>query len=228
MDALRTKLRIERKFVPVGYSLNDALALVRAHPAVFKEVYPPRWVNNLYLDTPDFRFYREHVHGSAHRMKVRIRWYGAFDGPVKEPALEIKKRFGVTGGKDAFPFPPFSINGRMPRQVILESFHCERLPELGRIVLRELDIVLCNRYWRHYFLSGDGSVRLTVDSDVEFYRSDGTDSGFRVVRPTDINLIIELKYDPAHAERAAAIADAFPFRPTRCSKYVLGVKLLLG
>ncbi|MCX8107850.1 MAG: hypothetical protein N3G20_03510, partial [Verrucomicrobiae bacterium] len=69
METPEAKVRIERKFVPKDWSFEDALAFVRAHKAMFREVYPPRWVNNLYFDTTDFRFYREHVQGSARRVK---------------------------------------------------------------------------------------------------------------------------------------------------------------
>jgi hypothetical protein len=39
-------LRYERKLVPEGFTPESLLALVRQHPALFREVYPERCVNN--------------------------------------------------------------------------------------------------------------------------------------------------------------------------------------
>ena len=41
-------------------------------------------------------------------------------------------------------------------------------------------------------------------------------------------MILELKFDARHAETAAAVTNAFPFRLQRCSKYVLGIEQLHG
>ena len=77
MTTLPPNLRYERKFIADRLALAEVLALVKRHPAAFREAYPARNVNNLYLDSPDLRDYRDHVNGIAHRTKTRIRWYGA-------------------------------------------------------------------------------------------------------------------------------------------------------
>ncbi|MDH7502039.1 MAG: polyphosphate polymerase domain-containing protein [Verrucomicrobiota bacterium] len=226
MQADGLKLRVERKFVPEALSLDDALTLVRQHPALFRETYPPRCVNNLYFDTPDLRLYREHVQGVSHRTKIRIRWYGQFTGPVDRPAFEIKRRFGTTSGKEVFGFPPFSMNGQLPREAIVAARDCEKLAEAARLALNGLDVVLGNRYKRFYFLSADGTVRLTVDCDLQFCGFGEFGGLLREMQPAATQLIIELKYDPANADQAAFVAGQFPFRPTRCSKYVIGITQL--
>jgi len=226
MQADDLKLRVERKFVPEALSLNDALTLVRQHPALFREAYPPRWVNNLYFDTPDLRLYKEHVQGVSHRTKIRIRWYGQFNGPIERPAFEIKRRFGTTSGKEVSDFPPFAINGQLPRETILTARNCEQLAESARLALSGLDVVLGNRYRRFYFLSADGAVRLTVDCDLQFCGFGEFGNRLHGMQPAATRLVIELKYDPANADQAAFVAAQFPFRPTRCSKYVIGVTQL--
>ena len=63
--------RFERKFVI--RSLSVAVdKLIRANPFRFKRTYPPRWVNNVYLDSPLFRNFRESTSGNTERRKERI------------------------------------------------------------------------------------------------------------------------------------------------------------
>jgi hypothetical protein len=42
------------------------------------------------------------------------------------------------------------------------------------------------------------------------------------------SVIIELKFDPLHAGRAASVTNALPYRLARCSKYVLGIERLFA
>ena len=76
-------------------TLADVLAEIRQHPALFREVYPDRTVNSLYLDSPARRDYFQHVNGVANRVKTRLRWYGPLTGPVERPTLERKFKRGV-------------------------------------------------------------------------------------------------------------------------------------
>lgn len=68
-----SQFRYERKFVAPDSDLGEVLALVRRHPAAFGQAYPPRTVNNVYLDTPARRDYFDHVAGVGNRSKTRIR-----------------------------------------------------------------------------------------------------------------------------------------------------------
>ena len=87
-------LRHERKLLPAGYALPEVLALIRQHPSGFHEVYPPRWVNNLYLDSHSLDDYHDHVTGLAERSKSRIRWYGAGIG-----LAIMEERASLSGGQ---------------------------------------------------------------------------------------------------------------------------------
>ncbi len=44
------------------------------------------------------------------------------------------------------------------------------LPEDIKLVLLTQQIVLLNRYFRHYFATHDNRFRLTVDTDLSYYR----------------------------------------------------------
>lgn len=218
--------RYERKFVIPEGRLPDVVAMVRRHPALFHEVYPPRAVNNIYLDTPALADYRAHVNGTADRLKTRIRWYGALQGDASKPSLEQKLKHGLVGRKTAHPLPPLRVNGGFARSQLQALLEQAELPELLRARLRHVEPTLVNRYQRRYFQSADRRFRLTVDSDLEFY-SPQVDSGRHLRMPSQgKEIILELKFAPRHAMAASAVTNRFPFRLTRCSKYVLGIERL--
>jgi len=219
-----TDLRYERKFLPAGFSITEVLALVRQHPALFREAYPERPVNNLYFDTPGLRHYFDHVNGAACREKVRLRWYGEFHGRVENPRLEFKHRQGLLGGKTTHGLPAFSVNGGFDRDALAALWTRADLPEATRLRLRRVQPVLANRYRRRYFVSADGHFRLTLDWAMVTYDVRAAAQAPRALRSDEPRLILEMKYDPAHAAEADRVANAFPFRLTRCSKYVLGVE----
>jgi len=226
MTTLPPNPRYERKFVTDGLDLSEVLAMVRRHPAAFRETYPSRSVNNIYLDSPELRDYHDHVDGAAHRTKTRLRWYGTWSGCIAAPTLEHKLKRGLVSGKVSHGLPPLSMNGHVSRSDLVAAFDRANLPAPARFTLQHLQPSLLNRYRRHYFQSADGRFRLTVDSDLEFAaarQAHGTGVSFC---PPAAPVVVELKYDLAEAEFAAPVSNALPFRLARCSKYVLGITSL--
>lgn len=226
MNESAATLRFERKFVPPELGLEDILARLRCHPALFREVYPPRAINNLYWDSPELRNYHEHVQGCAHRLKLRLRWYGPLRGEVTRPVFECKFKRGQVSGKLARPLPGFAHNGSLPHARLRAALETADLPGLLRERLHGARPVLVNRYRRRYFASADGRLRLTLDTDLEFFDARHPDGLLAPVAVLAPRFILELKYPPEHAEAAAAAASELPFRLVRCSKYVLGVEHL--
>lgn len=224
MTPVSPNLRYERKFVAHEFSLAEVMVAVRRHPAVFREVYPPRYVNNIYLDSTGLRDYFDHVNGVANRVKTRIRWYGPLAGHVEKPTLERKLKRGLVSGKVAHALPAFSINGGVLRQELETALAGAGMPEALQAMLRHLQPSLVNQYQRHYFLSADRRFRLTVDSQLQFFGAGNANGWKTPLFPRDIAIIIELKFDPCHAEYAPVITSTLPFRLTRCSKYVLGIE----
>jgi SPX domain protein involved in polyphosphate accumulation len=219
--------RFERKFIPDGLAVPEVLALVRRHPALFRQTYPPRVINNLYLDSPALRDYHDHIGGTAYRAKTRIRWYGPLSGHVLRPTLERKIKCGAVGSKLSFPLPAFTLDERTsPHEMFGFLLRGPELAESIRLALRTLEPVLVNRYHRSYFLSADRTCRLTVDSEFRFFGPDRPLTAQTPVSAPDPRIVIELKYDPDQAPRAADITRSFPFRLGRCSKYVLGIDSL--
>jgi hypothetical protein len=216
-------LRYERKFIADGLALAEVLALVKRHPAAFRETYPARNVNNLYLDSPDLRDYRDHVNGIAHRTKTRIRWYGAWAGCLDTPTLERKLKQGQVSGKLSHRLPPLSMNGHVWRPDLETAFDGADLPPLTRSALHHLQPSLLNRYQRHYFKSADGRFRLTVDSGLQFAAARQAQGMGVSFGPSAALVVIEVKYGLAEAEKAPHVTNVLPFRLARCSKYVLGI-----
>src|SRR5262245_66548315 len=91
------ELRYERKFVIFDLDLADALAVIRLHPAFFREIYHARYVNNIYFDTPSLDHYQDNVRGVPNRVKCRIRWYGGVLGPLARPVLELQRQPSAPG-----------------------------------------------------------------------------------------------------------------------------------
>ena len=221
-------LRFERKFVVEGPTLPEVVGAVRQNVALFFEEYPARKVNNIYFDTADLRNYRQNIDGHSERAKVRIRWYGDLLGLVRRPVLEVKRKQGLLGTKDAAPLPPFDMN---PGFGGVHAIAVVRAAPLSLALRREVETVepaLMNRYHRLYFRSADRRLRLTLDSGLEFYhmaRHHNTFLRHARVRPI---VVLELKYaDDAHLDAARAV-NSLPFRLGRMSKYVLGIEMLRG
>ena len=226
MTPLPPNLRYERKFIADRHTLAEVLALVKRHPAAFRESYPARSVNNLYLDSADLRDYRDHVNGIAHRTKTRIRWYGAWAGRLDTAALERKLKQGLVSGKLSHKLPPIAMNGHLWRPDLETAFDGADLPPLTRSALHHLQPSLLNRYQRHYFQSADGCFRLTVDSGLQFAAARQAQGLGVFFGPSAAPVVIELKYGLAEADKAPRVTNVLPFRLARCSKYVLGINAL--
>ena len=226
METSPPNARYERKFIADGFALPEVLALVRRHGAVFREAFPPRIVNNLYLDSPDLRDYRDHINGVARRSKTRVRWYGVGNDATASPVLERKLKYGLVSAKVSYPLP--TMKAAVAGSALPELFDCADLPPLTRSSLRHQLPCLFNRYRRHYFQTADARFRVTVDSNLQFAdasRNHGSQPYFGPPAPT---LVLELKFGLADADAASMVTNALPFRLSRCSKYVLGLNRLAG
>ncbi|HWH71058.1 MAG TPA: VTC domain-containing protein, partial [Candidatus Sulfotelmatobacter sp.] len=128
MQAALPNLRYERKFVAEGFTPAEVLARVRRHPGAFREVYPPRVVNNVYLDSPSRRDYYDHINGAANRTKTRVRWYGPQFESAERPTLERKLKRGLVSGKAGHALPKLSTNEGCFRSLLTRNFETADLP----------------------------------------------------------------------------------------------------
>jgi hypothetical protein len=216
--------RYERKFEVETSDPAPVRALLLRHPAMFRTVFPPRWINNIYLDTPLLGAYADSVEGNPDRAKTRIRWYGEFFRPVADGVLEVKVKHGAVGSKGRFAVPPFStkqpVNGRSLAALIRGI---DGLPGWARAVVDGLEEPTANRYRRQYFLTGDGRYRATIDSDLTFFAVGLLGGGFRK-RFVVPSVVLEVKYGIDAEVDADRVCSWFPYRIARHSKYARGVQ----
>lgn len=207
-----------------GLDRAQVEAMLMRHPALFYEPYPPRFVNNIYLDTIEFTNYGDNLAGAADRTKIRLRWYHDLFRHVDDGMLEFKIKQGVVGWKEQYAFPPFTFKAGFVGRDFIEWVATSSLPSEVKLRLMLQRPSLVNRYRRTYFATRDGRFRVTVDTDLEYYKINRLSNRFLVRQEEKDTLILELKYDQANSRGAARISSRFPLRLSRSSKYAHGVE----
>ncbi len=219
-------VRFERKAVLLRQFAPHADTWINVQTAAFSTAFPPRYVNNVYLDTPNLENYHRHLMGMRRRWKLRIRWYGDLLGKISNTCLEIKIRDGGVGHKLHWPTPEFDWHRQLPVDFVRRMADGADLPPFVRQMLLVSKPALINRYHRRYLASlADPGVRLTIDQQLCFYRVDrpvDTPMG----RRRDDRTILEMKYRRDSAESAEQLLTGLPVRITQYSKYCSGIELL--
>jgi len=218
------ELRYERKFLVDELDSHHVRALVKLHPMMFVQPYPPRYVNNIYLDSEDLVNYIENVDGVEKRRKVRLRWYGDLLGDSPKTMLEFKLRQGLMNRKIQVPLGGLRVDKTFNKQVLEEFFGQNELPLDISFGLHGLSPVLINRYCRWYFATPDGRFRVTVDTALTYYNVRHLTNAFRYKFVDYKRIVVELKYQKEEDKTAERVASYFPFRVTKNSKYVTGLE----
>jgi len=221
---LAREFRYERKFLVDQLDVHQVRALVKAHPSMFYEPYPPRYVNNLYLDTKGMENYFANVAGAEEREKVRVRWYGDLFRLVERPVLEFKIKCGLVSTKLQVPFPPFRLDRHFHGRALRDGLRGLTHPDGPGGTLQDLDVVLLNRYYRWYYATRDHRYRITVDRELTYYRVSRMANSFAHKQVAHNHIIVELKYDRECEQGADRVSGFFPFRVTKNSKYVTGIE----
>lgn len=216
--------RYERKFVSSILPKTNVEQIVKLNPGFFNEIFKERFINNIYLDTPDYTYYFDNIAGKTNRKKVRVRWYGDLEGEIKNPVLEFKIKNGLTGDKISFELEPFILDKNFNLEKLHLVFAKSKLPGWAMIELAPLVPSLLNRYYRKYFLSVDKLFRLTLDSGLQYGYIGTNNNSLLWFKTDEKNIVVELKYFPIHDDQACIIANHFPFRLSRNSKYVNGIQ----
>jgi len=216
--------RYEKKFRVTGFRAADVITILKHHPAMFREIYPMRYVNNIYLDTPLLSDYYSNVNGYRQRQKVRIRWYHDLFRAVNNAILEFKKKNGEVGTKEQHPFPPFMFNESLTEKSFSALINHSLLPKHVKARLQDVEFAICNRYKRWYFATPYQRFRMTVDADMTFYHLGKLSNRFLHDYHDDHNLVVELKYPVDADPDVHQIVSKLPFRISRNSKYVSGIE----
>lgn len=216
-----SRSRYERKYFLENFDVPKIHNIILLHPQLFSSIYYPRQVNNIYFDNNNFDNYKNNLEGVPERFKIRIRWYGNQNN-ANNPQLEFKVKKGLLGKKKNFSLNNFTFENYVPKfsdlvkKGVSNSF-------LKKVSSELYSPVLFNSYQRQYYQSQDKHFRLTLDSNLNFYQIRNNKikwhSKFKIS-----GLILELKYDQEFDNQAQKIASFFPFRITRSSKYILGMR----
>jgi len=225
-DINTSQYRYERKFFINDRSTHDVTSIVKLHPAIFSNLYQPRYINNIYFDTINFTHFKDNIEGTTNRIKIRIRWYGPLFGTINNPVLEIKVKKGLLGKKYSIALDSFDLTESTDINDILKSI--DTLKKDLPIDFKALTPTLLNRYARTYHQTGDKKYRITIDSQQIFYRIQTVHNTFLEQYHDKQNVILELKYNQSHDCNANRIVSQFPFRVSKSSKYVQGVQRIHG
>ncbi len=218
--------RYERKFLVSNLNKPDIEALIRLHPAAFSEIYYERTINNVYFDSSALDSYFAAVDGELNRTKCRIRWYGDLFGFIEKPVLELKIKKGLVGTKKSYRLQPFTFEKGFQARFLFDVLKKSSLPDALLLGMQTLQPILVNRYSRKYFQSADRNYRITLDTNLEYYRIDAHNPDFLYRSLDRTHIVVELKYGQEWAKDAHKISNAFPFRMTKNSKFTNGIQAL--
>jgi len=220
-------IRYELKMTYAQTWLQEVQSWILGHPMAFVTAYPPRWVNSIYFDTPDLDSFNDHLAGVPERRKLRFRWYGE-NLRLARGQMEIKNKSERASWKVVQ-----SIDHEFDLETMEWSQIMDGLRQQSSGMIQELLSVvrptLLDVYWREYYVSSDGLVRLTLDSDLRAYDerfASQPNLWFR--QPLEETVILELKGDVTLARVLADILAHFPNRVERRSKYVDALEKILG
>ncbi len=219
-----SEYRYERKFFVEALDAPQAIAMLKLHPAMFSEIFPPRYINNIYLDSSLMENFYDNVDGVSERRKARLRWYHDLFRRVEAPVLEFKIKRGLMGTKASYSFPEFVFDGAFSERAFKGVLQTADLPADIRVYLQAMEPVLVNRYLRWYFATPDRRFRVTVDSGLTFYHFSKFRNRFLHHQVDHRAIVVEMKYAREDDPQAARISAGFPFRMTRSSKYVQGIE----
>lgn len=220
--------RYERKFLITEEAPHRVIDRIRFHPAGFRPIYRPRWVNNVYFDTEEMSLFQANLDGlSESRPKVRLRWYGELYGRELEASLEIKQRFGWVNVKEQFPIGRFFFTPQLEQQQFLNTVFEDRAVRNRFMSFDPLRPLLINRYFREYFLNEEGNFRITVDRGLYFSRYLYWGASAIGISCDEV-CVLEMKYGVQEDGLANQITSLFPYRLSKSSKYVMGVEKVTG
>ena len=209
----KSDYRFEKKFIA---SINDLMYIenyIQSKGA--SPIYHPRWINNIYTDFDDMRSLHENMDGLSDRIKTRFRWYGETFGDIQITA-EQKIKSDDVNRKNSIKLGSFTFNAHQETNNLF-ALISERLLDVDQEGLfwniTQQTPSLINRYHRSYYMSLDNQVRITIDSNLQYYNCQ-----FETVAQQD-QIIVELK-SPV---KNLITGDFLPLQLNKSSKYVEGM-----
>lgn len=124
----------------------------------FYKEFENRKIFSLYFDTDNFLFYRNHIDGVDNRVKYRLRTYPKTLKKRNLFNLEIKKK----------------VNDQIFKMkidnFIAYNLFSSRINPISTDLYGFISPVVAVKYEREYFRSFSSNMRVTVDSNLEYFR----------------------------------------------------------
>ena len=173
--------RLEKKFV---YDHGDVSYKYFLMSGMFKEVYPKRIVNSIYLDTDAYQDVWDNINGFGNRKKIRLRWYN--DIKNSEVFIEEKKKINFVTKKKVQKIGIFKNF-----ENLMDFVNNNEFKKINAILNKKINLkkTLLIRYQRNYYELPNKKLRVTVDNDLTIFQK--YPSKFIKLDKT----IVELKYD---------------------------------
>jgi hypothetical protein len=212
MDNVRLMDRFDTKYLLPANRVPDLLQMMQPGYRVLEiDKFRISSYTTIYLDTPDFAFFRQHVTGRTGRIKVRFRSYHSTGITFLEIKKKTKKNRTVKWRIEN------SFSGSCCNESALE-FITRHVPVNTAEVLNP---VLTNRFNRITLVGFNIPERVTIDMDLYYTGSGGKTAGLPLVA------IVELKSEGFAARSSfSRIIRQLSVYPTAFSKYCIGNALL--
>ena len=222
--------RQEKKFTFPERYIESVRTDILKSKLLMSNTYENRFVNTLYLDSPDFVNYNENLTGIGKRSKARIRWYSKTKfGKITqrtEVFLEIKLRSNIFGTKiiEKINLPPDLLNFSSNKLIshIRKELPNDYLFYIDQCATFSLGV----SYEREYFEDFSNQLRVTVDSNLIYARPNENEifNCFQLEEYHQEYCILELKYSESATDNKLSLNfDSLNVTPGRHSKYTTGL-----
>jgi len=172
--------RIEKKFIFGKYQNDFVEKLLLINN--FSKVYPDREISSIYLDTLNFNFAKDNINGVSERKKIRIRWY---NNDLKRIYLEEKNKRNFYVWKNVSKMNIFTNKNNLISDLKKNIF------DPKNITTNNYNFVLQTNYKRNYWLSNNGKIRATIDTEIN------TSPAYDLTRVIELpETILEFKFSP--------------------------------
>ena len=192
----------------------------------FNEIYSKRDIFTLYYDDYNLNLFFDSENGISRRKKIRIRFYDPSNGSYQ---VEYKNKFGNLNWKDFKSINNIFFGESIPLYFSNESLnkYAQNLPsDIEKIYKPKVFI----KYSRQYFLSIDGHIRVTIDSDIKSYSAISDGQFIFINRQRSFyNDVLEVKYEANHNPNSSIIenlVNTFNLTLGRSSKYCKAISMI--
>lgn len=224
--------RSEIKFVCYRNNYSLIKSWIKFHKYNFFKEYEDRNINNIYFDSLDYKAFDDNLIGLPSRLKIRYRWYGNLfsENKKNEGSLEFKFKKNIYGYKKIFKINDLTLNLSSTWREIKNKIQKSLTQEYKIIFDKNSEKILINRYKREYFISKNKKLRVTLDRNIQIF-----DQRFASLKPnykfknfTQDYLVIEFKFNKEDKMFLNDLDINIPIKASRNSKYINGVRSILG